>query len=52
MLNITTRILEFNCKLRGAIKNYGECCCWIRSNGKAGIFNTGSGALNLSNSVW
>ena len=34
------------------IKNYGECCCRVRSNGKAGIFNIGSSALNLSNSVW
>jgi len=33
------------------IKNYGECCCWVRSNGKAGIFNMGSGMSNLSNSV-
>ena len=37
--------------IRGVIKNYGECCCRVRSNGKAGIFNTGSGASNLSNSV-
>ena len=34
------------------IKKYGECCCRVRSNGKAGIFNTGSGASNLINSVW
>jgi len=33
----------------GVIKNYGECCCRVRSNGKAGIFNMGSGASNLSN---
>ena len=33
------------------IKKYGECCCLVRSNGKAGIFNTGSGASNLSNCV-
>ena len=39
-------------KIRGVIKNYGECCCRVWSNGKAGIFNTGSGASNLSNSVW
>jgi len=32
--------------LRGVIKNYGECCCRVRSNGKAGIFNTWSGASN------
>jgi len=32
------------------IKNYGECCSRVRSNGKAGIFNTGSSASNLS--VW
>jgi len=38
--------------VRGVIKNYGECCCWMRSNGKAGIFNMGSGMSNLSNSVW
>jgi hypothetical protein len=37
--------------VRGVIKNYGECCCRMRSNEKAGIFNTGSGASNLSNSV-
>jgi len=34
------------------IKNYSECCCWVWSNGKAGIFNTGSSASNLSNSAW
>jgi len=39
--------------IRGVIKNYSECCCcWVRSNRKAGIFNMGSSALNLSNSVW
>jgi len=38
--------------LRGVIKNYGECCCRVRSNRKAGMFNTGSGVSNLSNSVW
>ena len=34
------------------IKKCGECCCRMRSNRKAGTFNTGSGASNLSNSVW
>jgi hypothetical protein len=35
----------------GVIKNYGECCCRVRYNGKAGVFNTGSDASKLSNSV-
>jgi len=34
------------------IKKYCECCCRVWSNGKAGIFNTGSSGWNLSNSVW
>ena len=34
--------------IRGLIKNYGECCCLARSNGKTGIFNKGSGASNYS----
>jgi len=38
--------------VRGVIKNYDECCCRVRSNGKAGAFNTGCGASNFSNSVW
>ena len=29
-------------------KKYGECCCQVRSNEKAGIFNTGSGMSNLT----
>ena len=33
------------------IKNDDEFCCRMRSNGKAGIFNTESGASNLSSSV-
>ena len=41
-----------SCTNTTVIKNYGECCCRVRSNGKAGIFNTGSGASNLSNNVW
>jgi hypothetical protein len=40
-----------NIYLQGVIKNYGECC-WVWSNGKAEIFNTGSDVSNLSNSVW
>ena len=38
--------------VRGVIKSYGECCGCVQSKGKADIFNTGSGASNLSNSVW
>ena len=37
--------------IRDVIKNYSECCCRVRSNGKAGIFNTGSGVSNLTDSV-
>ena len=38
--------------VRGVIKNYGEYCCLVWTNGKAWIFNKGSGVSNLSNSVW
>jgi hypothetical protein len=37
--------------VRSVIKNYGECCCRVRSNGKAGNFNTRRGASKLSNNV-
>ena len=40
------------CTNTTVIKKYGECCRRMRSSGKAGIFNTGCGASNLSNSVW
>jgi len=43
-------IYVYRC-VRGVIKNCGECCCRVRSNGKTGTFNTGSGTSNLSNSV-
>ena len=46
-----SRVLESPANIRGVIKKYGECCCRVRSNGKAGIFNMGSGALNLSKTV-
>jgi hypothetical protein len=46
---LSERINAYECT--SVIKKYGECCCQMRSNGKAGIFNTGSGASNLNNNV-
>jgi hypothetical protein len=37
--------------IQGVINTYGECCCRVRSKGKAGIFHMRSSASNLSNSV-
>ena len=47
--NITINVYRFSCTT--VIKKYGECFCRGRSNGKTGVFNIGSGASNLSNSV-
>ena len=33
-------------------QNYGECCSRVRSNGKAGPFNTASGVSTPSNNLW
>jgi len=52
MVNSKSFIFMFRGQPTTVIKKYGECCCRVRSNGKAGIFNTGSGASNLSNSAW
>jgi len=52
LIRLDTRKGDYYEKTRAVIKNYGECCWWVGSNRKAGIFNTGSGASNLSNRVW
>jgi len=49
---LTNQPTDVTNTIRGVIKNYGECCCRVRYNGKAGIFNMGNGASNLSDSVW
>jgi len=51
LLNCWKSLLSFE-TFTTVIKKYGECCCRVWSNGKAGIFNMGSGASNHSNSVW
>jgi len=52
MITPTIQSLVHDWTSTTVIKNNSECCWRVRSNGKAGIFNTGSCASNLNNSVW